>query len=71
MLRVKAPDLDVILELPDVALPVRLGITVGDDPGHRLRTFGQAAELLGPGVQRGGELLKSISQSISQLISDT
>ena len=37
----------VILELPDVALPVRLCITVGDDPGDRLGTFGQVAELLG------------------------
>ena len=55
----------MILQLPDVALPVRLGITVGDDPGHRLRTFGQAAELLWPGVQRGGELLKSTSQFLT------
>ena len=47
---VKASDLDVILELPNVALPVRLSITVGDNPGNCLGTFGQVEELLGPGA---------------------
>ena len=41
----------MVLELPNVALPVRLSITVGDDPGDGLGTFGQVAELLGLGVQ--------------------